>query len=311
MVHFLIVTHPSALSTLPLIEENEMAFPTKPTPAMLLTILLITFANAYAVQLAAAPLTAQANQANCNSNGIELIPAIESSDLIIFGEQHGTTEIPLFVAEVVCSLSAIEPVNLLLELEAANQADLEEFLKSRGSDTDKRRFIDAVFRQKDDQHDGRTSVAMFKLIDHARDLKRTGRKISVRFFAPTPNISNFDQSEYEIEMAQNIRAAVTIDRNAMNIALVGNFHSRRISDVSGLKVVPAASLIRDLRIFSLVSSSIAGEAWQCREDGCGVKQLSGTTAPPKRGVRAFPTNMSGYDGVFSVGTVYTHSMPAK
>ena len=288
-----------------------MAFLIKPILAALPVALSITCLGACAVQLDAARPNSQLNHTICESNGIELIPAFDSTDLIIFGEQHGTNEIPLFVAEIVCALSSTAEVNLLLEFNSDQQGDLTRFLDSRGSDADKRRFIDAVFRPKDQQHDGRTSVAMFELIDQARQLRRKGRKISVIFFAPDPNEQNFDQSEYEADMARNIRAAVATDRMVKNIALVGNFHSRRISDVGGLKVVPAASLLSDLKIFSLVSSALAGEAWQCRQDGCGVRPLSGTTEPPKRGVRAFPTNMSGYDGVFSVGVPYTYSMPAE
>ena len=255
-------------------------------------------------------LNASSVKNNCSQNGLEGLPAIAAAELIIFGEQHGTNEIPLFVADIVCAFSSTSQVNLLLEFDADKQRDLTRFLVSPGSDADKRRFIDAVFKPTD-QPDGRTSMAMFNLIDQARELRRHGRKVSVKFFAPDQNPLNFDQSEYEIKMAQNIRAAVIDGRNVKNVALVGNFHSRKISDASGLKVIPAASLLSDLKVLSLVSSSIAGEAWQCRQDGCGVKQLTGTTEPPKRGVRAFPTNMSGYDGVFSVGTRYTFSPPAN
>jgi hypothetical protein len=288
-----------------------MAFLMKPSLAAFSVAFSLICLGACATQQDAMRPKAPLNHTICDSNGIELIPAFASTELIIFGEQHGTNEIPLFVAEIVCALSAAKEVNLLLELNADQQRELTRFLDSRGSDADKRRFIDAVFRTKDQQHDGRTSVAMFELIDQARQLRRKGRKISVIFFAPDPNEQNFDQSEYEADMARNIRAAVRTDSNVKNIALVGNFHSRRISDVGGLKVVPAASLLSDLKVFSLVSSALAGEAWQCRQDGCGVQQLNGTTEPPKRGVRAFPTNMSGYDGVFSVGTPYTYSKPAE
>lgn len=288
-----------------------MAFFMKPSLAAFSVAFSLICLGACATQQDAMRPKASLNHTICDSNGIELIPAFDSTELIIFGEQHGTNEIPMFVAEIVCALSAVKKVNLLLELNADQQRELTRFLDSRGSDAEKRRFIDAVFRPKDQQHDGRTSVAMFELIDQARQLRRKGRKISVIFFAPDPNEQNFDQSEYEADMARNIRAAVRTDSNVKNIALVGNFHSRRISDVDGLKVVPAASLLSDLKVFSFVSSALAGEAWQCRQDGCGVQQLTGTTEPPKRGVRAFPTNMSGYDGVFSVGTLYTYSKPAE
>jgi hypothetical protein len=288
-----------------------MAFILNPSLAVFPVAFSLICLGACATQQDATRPKAPLNHTICDLNGIELIPAFDSTELIIFGEQHGTNEIPLFVAEIVCALSAAKEVNLLLELNADQQRELTRFLDSRGSDADKRRFIDAVFRTKVQQHDGRTSVAMFELIDQARQLRRKGRKISVIFFAPDPNEQNFDQSEYEVDMARNIRAAVRKDSNVKNIALVGNFHSRRISDVGGLKVVPAASLLSDLKVFSFVSSALAGEAWQCRQDGCGVQQLTGTTEPPKRGVRAFPTNMSGYDGVFSVGTPYTYSKPAE
>ncbi len=288
-----------------------MAFLMNPSLAAFPVAFSLICLGACVTQQDATRPKAPLNHAICDSNGIELIPAFDSTELIIFGEQHGTNEIPMFVAEIVCALSAVKKVNLLLELNADQQRELTRFLDSRGSDAENRRFIDAVFRPKDQQHDGRTSVAMFELIDQARQLRRKGRKISVIFFAPDPNEQNFDQSEYEADMARNIRAAVRTDRNVKNIALVGNFHSRRISDVGGLKVVPAASLLSDLKVFSFVASALAGEAWQCRQDGCGVQQLTGTAEPPKRGVRAFPTNMSGYDGVFSVGTPYTYSKPAE
>ena len=110
--------------------------------------------------LAAVLAFSPAPAASCGATtGIE--PLLERGRVLLLGELHGTAEAPAFVANVAChARSQGLDVTIALELPHAEQEQV------RDPDSE---IVDLPFWAKDYQ-DGRTSVAMLRLIEwaHAR-----------------------------------------------------------------------------------------------------------------------------------------------
>ena len=116
------------------------------------------------------------------------IPGLEGDDFakarfLVFGEQHGTSEVPAFVGQVVCLLSAKRPIVVALELNDVEQAHTDAFLNSAGTAADTEKFLQSGTWGGKAQW-GVTSVAMFQLIDQIRTLRKSGRDVALVHFKP-------------------------------------------------------------------------------------------------------------------------------
>lgn len=221
--------------------------------------------------------------------------------LLLVGEVHGTNEAPALVGDLACaSAKSGNAVVVALEVPIEEQARLDRFLTSDGTDADQKALLNSEFWTRQPQ-DGRSSAAMLKLLHQLRTLRAEGAQISVLA------VDDGMAGSRDAGMAMRIRAAHS--GGTAVIALLGNVHASRKKGHQGMPdYEPAGYLLSDRNPHSIYVRGPAGTAWVCVPE-CGV-----TPIPNNRFVGAkkgyMPVNgvMPGYDGLYAASST-TASLP--
>lgn len=225
-----------------------------------------------------------------------------STNLLLVGEVHGTNEAPALIGDLACaSAKSGNPVLVALEVPIEEQARLEQFLLSDGSDADQAVLLASQFWTRQPQ-DGRSSAAMLKLLHRLRVLRAEGARISV--LAVDGDIAG----SRDADMAKRIRS--THSEGAAVIALLGNVHaSREKGRESAPDYEPAGYFLSDLNPHSVYVRGPAGTAWVCVPE-CGVTSIPDNRhVGDKRGYLPAVGVIPGYDGLYAQ-TSSTASPPA-
>jgi hypothetical protein len=240
---------------------------------------------------------------------IDIPPAaLPPHGTLMLGDYHGTREIPAFVAALVGTVSAREPVVLGLEIPQNHEDSLHAFLASDGGPEARRLLLDEPFWRAPYQ-DGRRSVALAELLETARALRAAGRKIDVVAF---DDAAGGTQDAREAAMAQNVIAARRAHPEAALIVYAGNLHTSKheVGFKPGFAWMAMRVAAAGIPVISLNARWDDGTAWTCSDavaEHCGVSFAAGRG--PERGIRLEPSPDGQYDGWFGVGPV-TASPPA-
>ena len=228
----------------------------------------------------------------------------KAGEVVLFGELHGTQEIPAFVGRVACqALQRGIPVQIGMEIFKEEQVALDAFVSSSGDQAAQDLLLQGAFWRRSYQ-DGRSSQAHLGLIRWAQQAKQN--KLPVRVYA-------FDQEQQEGQaarettMAKEINAQYQKAPNALHLILVGNLHARTKAgapwdpSLVWMGVHLAASLPSLTTLNALYSG---GEAWVCMgatSADCKATPMKGS-APTEKILQLFETpDESGYNGTFFVG----------
>jgi hypothetical protein len=264
--------------------------------------------------------------------------AIEKTgnDLVVFGEQHGTSEAPAFVSNTVCALAmsgnrvavAIEwPVRLNDDLQGALLKSSQEF------DFE---LMNLLPREK---VDGTTSVAMLDLVKRIHNLKSRGYDVNVFAFGGFETGEQFarlsklvGQNQIEAAYAENIEKQIRGRGYDFVLVLVGNLHAIKTPVRLGEMVINpmAVRLSESHPTTSLNMLHDSGSAWSCRRvtdsriagrdpeargaAECRVHQISGNG---NLGLGPFvrladkntKSDQESFDGIFWVGPVTASPPP--
>lgn len=225
-------------------------------------------------------------------------PALRTAPLVIFGELHGTRELPALVGDYLYyRVQQGEALTLALELPQDEQALLDAAL----ADTAGRTALRTGRFWSRPRQDGRSSAAMLALLDRVRSMRASGAHIEVLALDPGGRGSARDAG-----MAERLRAHRARQPERPVVALVGNVHARR---VPGNPIDPdfrsLAVQLADLSPLTLdVRHGEGGQFWGCRPDACGPQTLPvlepwKTLAP---GLRLLPARdtRSGHHGYWWV-----------
>jgi hypothetical protein len=208
--------------------------------------------------------------------------------LVLVGELHGTREIPALVAALVRRAAASDPVRLGLEMPGEMEGALRTYVRSTGSRKDKAALLQQPFWSS---RDGRSSVAMFGLVESARVLRARGRDVDV--FAMEPMYPGEAEAAKaggylkvkEAGMAAAIRRQINqAVPHQRVIALMGNYHARD-NRLPLFKGVPGDSVAGRLGTFSpyvVLPFAVHSQSWNCTADGCGVHASASSSAPTGR-----------------------------
>lgn len=238
---------------------------------------------------------------DCSSiSGLESVA--KPGTLVIFGELHGTSEIPRFIGDAACAASRSARVHVGLELPAQDGPLLEAFLSG-----DDQAFQRSSFWTKPYQ-DGRSTSAMLALLRNLRALH-----VGVFFFDDAAVVESHAR---DAAMANNISKERARAPGDLYLIEVGDYHARRVPGAPFDLAMPwMASLLarRESALFSLDVRYLPGSAWTCQmfqggEQSCGPTQLHGTATSAMRAIELTPLP-EGYDGTFAVGTI-TATLPA-
>lgn len=224
--------------------------------------------------------------------------------VLLMGEVHGTNESPAFVGQLACATAkAQKSLSVGLEITVVEQARIDRYLVSRGTRKDRLELIAGTFWTRKRQ-DGRSSQAMYELIERLRKLRHKGADITV---------VAVDETVYESReagMARNIQRLAESSKDQI-IVLLGNLHPRKTKGVSwDHDYEPIGYRLSQVQPFSVLISANVGSAWVCAPD-CGVKAQKATDQGSNAtGYVGAQSSAPGYDGVYRLSTT-TASRPAS
>lgn len=211
---------------------------------------------------------------------------------IVFGEVHGSAEIPQFVVDCAREFAAnTEQVRVFLEFPAADNENVDKFARGEIN-------VEELTRSRHWRvQDGRASRAMLRLVE---DLK------SARI--PVAGVDG-GGGDREQAMARNFVGAYS--RTGYNLVLVGNVHARLVNGMpwdAKSNVVPFAKQLRDqgVDLVSLDSRYPSGSAWNCSPD-CGVHAATGSSDNGGATI-VFSKDAPAYSGYFRTASI-TASRP--
>lgn len=241
----------------------------------------------------------------------ELLWANPATRFGFVGETHGTNETPAAFAEIVCEASATRPIVVALELPSALQPALDAWMASDGGDTARAELL-ALPYWDPARADGRSSAAMFAMLERVRALKLAGRDLTLRAYQPsTRRPDGFDQSYTEIEMAGLLKDAAYTRPDAFVLALGGSNHARKtISERYGFLF--AAGHLKTTTVVSVRVALQGGRTWACFGDSpCGDSDLGPAEFDSsRRGVILERQEDGAFDGLLALGPT-SASPPAR
>lgn len=225
----------------------------------------------------------------------------------IFGELHGTAEIPALFGDFVCQAAADGPVTVGLEMVAQSQAALDAWLASDGGPDARAALLSDRFWRFGD---GRASAAMLGLLERLRSMKAAGAPIRLLAFVPVV-ARTATQTPYERAMAANWSNALADAPAGRLLVLVGNIHSR-VAPYRDFE--PAAMHLPRAQTLTFAPLPVGGSAHNCQPDGCGPHPAGPVPSPmPARGLIATPAEAQAampYDYLYAPGTAFSPSPPA-
>ena len=228
---------------------------------------------------------------------------VPQGNLILFGEMHGSVESPELIYQVACSLSKSQAVVVGLEIPSEDQPLIDSYLASRGAKSDQESLTSSSFWQNGT--DGRSSVAMLKLIEDDRALGNEGVPVTLVAFDDQPS-SGLDR---DAAIAKGIRRIRAAHPEAKVVALMGNLHAMsEPMQLDGRELTPSGSLLEDLRPTSVLIAYPAGTTWACMPI-CEVQTLEAVQVA--EGPSGFRTGVAirGYTHTYVLASI-TASPPA-
>lgn len=231
-------------------------------------------------------------QASCHA---ALKGRLPRAGTVIFGEVHGTREIPAFFSRCVRDFIARgEAVRVFLEFPQEDSPHTARYLRG---EIDEAALLASPHWTR---QDGRSSQAMLAL---HRDLKGA----SVFGFAPGAGTYDYEEAMGRAFLQQHLA-------DGYNFVLVGNVHARLAAGkVFSYRSVPFGQYLRDRlgNVVSLEARFTAGSAWVCAAY-CESTRLGGNepACATPAGRIGFVHRDRGYTGYFSVGAI-SASPPAR
>ncbi len=220
-----------------------------------------------------------------------VVEPIASCSLVVFGEFHGTTEVPAFLADVLAA--SRPPVALAIEWPRDLQPAVDDFLATG----DRTRLL-AAPHDFWSYRDGRSSAAMLALVDRAR---QHGAPV-ICFDDTFPSAEDRDAG-----MAALLLAALPAPPTRV-LVLCGNLHAQ----TSSPRWMGWHLRRRVPDLLALDARDDGGTAWACLEDrGPGVVTIPAPPHASPPGIRLHAVrDEDGFDGEYAVGPI-SASLPVR
>jgi hypothetical protein len=235
--------------------------------------------------------------------------AVLDAPLLVLGEVHGTREVPAFVTGYLCAAAKQQrKITLAIEFPSDEQSAIDAFMASSGTPQDGERLTGTAFWRRAAQ-DGRTSMAMLRMLDRVRTLRAGGADIKVLGID-----SDMPPARRDGFMADKLRSALREGAGRQVVALIGGLHAVRNK---GSRFNPhhesAIYLLADEHPLTLTVGTAGGTAWVCQ--GPSPASCHATAwdinrvAPTPATLFSLTPPSPQFDGVFFVGAT-TASPPA-
>nr|WP_295372174.1 hypothetical protein [uncultured Sphingosinicella sp.] len=243
--------------------------------------------------------------------GIDAVLARPGLQYLLFGEYHGTSEMPALVADALCSAAGSgRPVVLGVEFDASAQPSLDAYMASDGGAEARRAMLRAgIWREEG----GRTTSAIMELIEAARRLGRRQRLGVVAFDSPPERGTS---ARREAAMAEALRKAGERAPGTLVIALTGAGHAGKTAWTSYTPPFPSAGqLLPAEKTMALSFARPGGRFWGCQPanggepEGCKSYDMPVREPVAPRGIVLDASIRDGFDGIYSTGSQYSASQP--
>ncbi|WP_147251032.1 ChaN family lipoprotein [Arenicella xantha] len=224
-----------------------------------------------------------------------------SHRILLFGELHGTQEMPAYFAALVSQLARRDQViKVGIEHPLDQAGDLNGYLQSAGSSKDQQLLLGNGYWNATHQ-DGRTSYAMFTLVEQLRVLKSEGYDVEL-FAFDDQQAENRDKA-----LAANISRVYQNNPEALHLVITGNIHSRfKRGAPWNPDFLPMGFFLRESVGASLVTSvefsHDGGNAWLCTPE-CKVTELAKPKTPTERFTLRKKAPSYHHDFALNVGTI--------
>ena len=190
--------------------------------------------------------------------------------MIVFGEVHGTNEVPELVSAVTYEL-AKDGAKVLVALEVLDllNGTLADFVAGTIG-VDQLLAGEVFWNRPAAWQDGRSSRAMLGLLQDVREYRNRGLAIDLRGMDSTVRSAR----DREASMALNLRTLVDNLPYDHVVVLTGRRHARRTPRFLGVGPRSMASYFRRGELFLVHVSFRGGCSWHCPQGGvCGVHDL--------------------------------------
>ncbi len=159
---------------------------------------------------------------------------IKNKRLIIFGETHGTKEIPEMLTDFFLKMAEKEEFNIGLEIPDEFQEKFDFYMNSG----DYELLSNIAFFSKEYCTDGRNSLEYLNLIKKIYNFKSKYHK-NIKIYCISPSLTR-NQEEYEHLLAENILKIA----DKKTFAVIGNVHSsKKEIYFPEQKIITAGSMI--------------------------------------------------------------------
>jgi hypothetical protein len=195
---------------------------------------------------------------------------VREAPVLVFGEYHGTNEIPKTFFGTVCSLAQAQPhKRLLVALELPDSFNEVFGNVRRGEMTD---VLLAVRGNTfwDSYGDGRHSAAMLELVERLVELARRNARL---------DLLAIERPDIDRSGAQFLSEQMRRTPPDMTVVLIGNAHAR-LAPMPGGPTPFAAHLVKlaSTPVVTLDVSAARGEAWVCMPQ-CAARTVMPMTGP--------------------------------
>ena len=246
--------------------------------------------------------------------GIQVSSQVSQAKAIVIGETHGTQEVPRAAGDVVCQLAQKGAhAVLVVEMPRDDQLAIDKYLDSEGSPGERTALLKGRFWSRpDDMQDGRSSEAMFELLERIRTLRKSGRDVSVLAIdlprMRPPHLSSGDYMSRRSELMGAYWLSKW-DSTVKYVAIIGSAHAVKNPGVTPRG--PTVASVVGANAISLLTLHRGGTSWMCLSGRtCQSNELAESYGEKALDSTIQLTPTKGYDGVFYVGPS-SASQPAK
>lgn len=253
--------------------------------------------------------TPSRNAYHCNTvAGASALLEMADQRFIIMGEIHGTEQTPALFADLVCLTAETGPVTVILEYPISQSDVITRFTQSQGSAAD-REYLLSSWIWNASFADGRSSQAMFRLLEHLREMRAKGMPVEVYTAQPDFDILPETQHYYELGMAARWTQIAALRPKSRILVLTGRAHASKLVD-DDVPFPGAVSFLPSSAVVTLLPQLEGGATWNLHDKRPGVHALEGTPAD-RKDIWISPVSGSVAQATYSFGEVARPSPPLK
>ena len=215
--------------------------------------------------------------ASAHCSAPEGLDKIAGAKVVIFGDYHGTNEIPEFFYNAVCATNVLQNDTLVVGLELPTE--FNKIFEPSNEPT----AAAAIAKLRKHEFwnvmgDGRHSAAMLSLTEKLLALSYSDRRVK---------LVGLGNKHVNTEGAELLMSRLPSSESARALVLIGNAHARtQIIPVYNIKPFGATLRENGVDVLSLNIATSGGEAWLCKtRDTCGPTPVPVTKNDLRPGIQ--------------------------